>query len=136
MKTLLPSLDSNFRSRDAAARESKPKYYAPASGMCPVCRCTFSTRLRLVAHLTDQRLRYGRTPCFQRVQPSMRITAAECKRLDELDRRSRAEARKAGKTQPKSAGPCKRLLDSLTFLVSNWAALPACSSLEVTNRYG
>ena len=72
----------------------------------------FSTRLRLIAHLTESRVRFGRQPCQKFLNRFPRLPPEEVSRLDEMDRTARADARRKGKTQPLSSGPLKRALPS------------------------
>ena len=87
---------------------SAPRLYASDSGVCPVCSSVFSTRLRLIGHLSEKRERHGRAPCFPQVVPSMMLEDSEVRRLDELDKVARREARRRGRTQPLSQGPALR----------------------------
>ena len=52
--------------RTAHGRRCVAKNFAPAHGQCPVCRVVFSTRLRLVAHLTETGVRGSREFCFSK----------------------------------------------------------------------
>ena len=87
-----------------ASSKFGPKWFDSESAACPICGSGFSTRLRLVAHLSEKRTRHGRAPCFTQVEPHMRITPEECARLDEIDREARRAAKKKGHTQPLTAG--------------------------------
>ena len=91
-------------SSSSALTPDVPKAYAPESGTCPVCKVTFSTRLRLIAHLTDRRVRGKRVPCMNRVVPEMRLPAATLEALDAQDRLARRAAQQSGLTQPRSQG--------------------------------
>ena len=81
-----------------------PKAYAPGSGQCMLCLKVFSTRLRLIAHLTETRQRGPIAPCGLRLGCVAPLPAREVARLDELDREARRAARRKGLTQPRSRG--------------------------------
>ena len=88
--------------RKVHGKQSNVKCFAGADGTCPVCKCQFRTRLRLIAHLTEKRVR-GKTrrpPCGARLQHRHRLSDHIVANLDALDAEQRRRARKAGKTQP------------------------------------
>ena len=90
--------------------QTQPKFYADADGICPACRKKFPTRLRLIAHLTDGRVRYGRIPCRSKLQRLTPLSSTRVAELDLLDAACRAQARKAGRSQPVVGGRKRKLL--------------------------
>ena len=69
---------SNWRAlamhqRTRHSRTSASKWFASEHGMCPVCGVGFSSGLRLIAHLTEKRVRCGRRPCFDFLTRAMRL---------------------------------------------------------------
>ena len=90
------------------AAGSTVKAWAGATGVCCVCGTQLSTRLRLIAHLSDRRIRGNRQPCCSLLHRFPQVEAAEQHRLDELDKLARSAARRRGNTQPLSAAPAKR----------------------------
>eukprot|EP00973_Karenia_brevis_P073785 10255529-Karenia_brevis.AAC.1 len=91
------ALRSHQRSKHGL--RSSVKCYADADGRCKACRTTFSSRLRLIAHLSDKRRTACLRFCTAHVQP---LSTAESDRLDMQDREERKAARRAGHTQPLS----------------------------------
>jgi hypothetical protein len=77
--------------------------YVDDSGCCPVCRTRFATRLRVIAHLSEQRRR-GRctTTCGQRLYEGQfhRLAPERVKMLDLRDTEARRAARRSGRVQP------------------------------------
>ena len=90
--------------RFAHKQRSSRKAYAGEDGKCQICSVVFSTRLRLIAHLTDTRRRGQRSPCGLQLHLCDPLSPAEVERLDLLDTESRRKARRAGLTQPRSQG--------------------------------
>ena len=88
----------------AHKKRTLAKHWAPGSGTCCVCGVKFSTRHRLIAHLSDGRSRWGKPPCRASLGRFKPIVGGEVTRLDELDRQARRKARRTGRTQPQSAG--------------------------------
>ena len=78
--------------------------YVGEAGVCPVCGKQFGTRLRCVAHLCDARHGRGKL-CQQVILEGLvpKNAPEENARLDEIDSKLRAMARKSGLTQPKVA---------------------------------
>ena len=75
------------------------RYYCSDSGQCLACHKTFSTRWRLLAHLSDDR----RPGCRDWVLAfGVKMSEDEVQRLDASDRVQRQVARKCGHTQPLS----------------------------------
>ena len=80
---------------------SEARLYAPASCVCEACGTSFCSRTRLVAHLSDAK----RPRCLEWLKThSTPLDPEEVQRLDASDRAHRAQARKAGCTQPRSTG--------------------------------
>ena len=90
---------------------SKVKSWCGDDNRCCVCGLTFSTRLRLIAHLTDSRIRFGRQPCQRFLNRFPQIPPEVCARLDQLDKQARLKAHRKGTTQPRSTAPPKRACD-------------------------
>ena len=86
--------------------------YVGKSRRCCVCSTLFSSRTRLMAHLTDKRLRGSRKfNCRQVVLNSGFIEKVDVGEYHEAhlqDRNSRRNARKRGHSQPLSLFPAKR----------------------------
>ena len=83
------------------------RFYAPASGVCPVCQNVYNSRLRLLAHLCDRR----RDRCWKTITvcPS-NYTALSPTPVDELDvsdRCARREACKAGHSHSLAVGTAR-----------------------------
>ena len=105
--------NQHFKSERAASmhrrvvhgESCKAKCFAPQSGQCPICGIRFSTRLRLIAHLTEKRFRSGKAPCGQELHKCKPLDPAEVARLDDLDRQARQQARRQGRTQPRTTCP-------------------------------
>ena len=81
------------------------KNWAPVSGTCCVCGIKFSTRLRLIAHLSDSRPKGGKPHCRASLGRYNAIDNGDVEGMDELDRQARRVARRVGRSQPRSAGP-------------------------------
>ena len=90
--------------RKVHGARSELRHFAPRDGRCPVCLAKFSSRLRLIGHLCEKRVRGGRVPCGAVLTPCMRISDPEIEAGDLEDRTARREAARAGKTQPRSRG--------------------------------
>ena len=80
------------------------KHWVPVNGTCCVCGVKFSTKLRLIAHLSDRRQEEGKPPCRASLGRYDAIDSCEVVRMDELDRQARRKARRVGQSQPRSAG--------------------------------
>ena len=78
------------------------RFFADEDGQCQCCRTAFSSRLRLVAHLSDARRPSCREWMFVHGSKLDETRVAE---LDELDKAARNTARAGGLTQPLSRGP-------------------------------
>ena len=90
--------------RKAHGCRSSVKKYADADGVCICCGTVFSSRLRLVAHLTDRR----RPKCWEYVQLHGKpLSDYRCEELDAADRAAQTEARRQGHTQPMSSAPAR-----------------------------
>eukprot|EP00973_Karenia_brevis_P007924 1074663-Karenia_brevis.AAC.1 len=85
---------------------SEMRFYATSSGVCPACGTCFNTRLRLLAHLVDSR----RDRCRNLILHGNfdRIPDVEVQRLDNLDKISRRDARRAGHTHELATCPARR----------------------------
>ena len=80
--------------------------------VCPVCCIRFSTRTRLLAHLSETRSRGKRSAtCGSVVRAGLvrKVSDEIFSRATECDRVARSKARKRGCTQPLAAWPAKRL---------------------------
>ena len=76
--------------------------FAEADGRCPVCRTLFHTRLRLLAHLSDERRPKCRDALMAgAVQP---LSARRILELDALDKVARRDAHRLGYTHPLAVG--------------------------------
>ena len=114
LRSLCPAPHPAFRSSKALETHkrvvhgcrSNMRYYAPGSGICSSCGTNFNSRLRLLAHLVDSR----RPKCRDRIlqSHSPKLSEAEVSRLDELDRKLRRDARRAGHTHVLASGPATR----------------------------
>ena len=74
------------------------RLYIDSDATCPVCLTQFGSRLRAIAHLSDQR----RTQCSSQL---LRLTLVHPERvasLDALDRAERREAQRDGKSHPRA----------------------------------
>ena len=78
--------------------------YAGADATCMACRTTYSSRLRLLDHLCDPRLK-----CWQYILDHPRKCPAlpedEVVRLDAIDQAARTLAKKSGLQRPLSTRP-------------------------------
>ena len=82
--------------------KSPMRFGADATGVCPVCLTSFSSRIRLLYHLTDGR----RTKCGDAIEAGTYPELSQS-RVDELDESDRLETRgvyREGRTQVKSKG--------------------------------
>ena len=78
------------------------RFYADADGTCQCCETLFSTRLRLIAHLSDAR----RTKCRDWLLTQGRqLDCVIVATLDARDKDARQVARTGGLTLPRSHGP-------------------------------
>ena len=94
---------------------SDVKMWAGADCRCIVCGSTFSTRLRLIAHLTENRVRRGRPPCRASLQCIPPLAPDVVCALDLLDTKHRRDARHNGHTQPLTTAPAKNVAQSSTI---------------------
>ena len=78
------------------------RLFAGADNTCQACSTTFSTRLRLMAHMADSRRVRCREWLFAH---GVRISTEQCAQLDAVDLDQRRQANRAGHTQPLSIGP-------------------------------
>ena len=76
----------------AHKKRTDVKHWAPVSGTCCVCAVKFSTRLQLIAHLSDSRPKGGKPPCRASLGRYKAIDNGDVVRMDELDRQARREA--------------------------------------------
>ena len=93
--------------RSVHGRRSSVKHWANSTGKCVVCGSVFSTRLRLVAHLTESRTRYGKRPCREFLHLFPPLSGEAVRELDLLDSKARRDARHRGHTQPLSSAPAE-----------------------------
>jgi hypothetical protein len=92
--------------RTAHGQLSDIKRYAGGDGVCLACGTSFSTRLRLVAHVSDRRRPKCRDELLENHQPP---PLDEVARLDALDWAYQKETRKRGHTQPLSSRQAMKL---------------------------
>ena len=87
------------------------KRYVDGSLRCPVCAVQFESRIRVIAHVSEKRMR-GKSQVSCRLMLEQgtfpTVPAALLTQLDEQDRLSRRVARRNGKSQPKVHVPAKR----------------------------
>eukprot|EP00973_Karenia_brevis_P074454 10345847-Karenia_brevis.AAC.1 len=95
----------NMHERVCHGFRSSAQLYADSSCTCRSCGTRFSTRLRLIAHLSDRRRTRCLDHCKNHTSPLPKHLADE---LGEQDRMYRTAARKAGRTQPLSTGRAVR----------------------------
>ena len=85
--------------------------------VCPICHTNFHSRLRLITHLSESRVRSVkrgvscRTEFLQAAFPL--VDEVELGRLNDIDRRSRREARTRGHTHEIAHVPASRTLPSV-----------------------
>ena len=104
------SLQSHIRTKHRNV--SDVSRFVGISRRCCVCCTQFSTRTRLVAHLTDNRRRGRRAFTCRDVLRSgfvKEVNEQEFKSAHLHDRELRRQARKRGHTQPHALYPAKRL---------------------------
>ena len=83
-------------------KQTDMRLYADSSATCMCCHTVFSTRLRLIAHLSDAR----RPSCTEWVaKHGAPLERSVVEGLDAADRDARRVARAAGLTQPRSTKP-------------------------------
>ena len=90
---------------------NQPKQFLDDSCVCPVCKAFFSTRLRLISHISEKRKRGKAQITCNQVLLSGAFKPLPQKKLDELDakdREARKQARRSGRTQPIALFPAKR----------------------------
>ena len=113
---------------------------------CCVCCTKFSTRTRLVAHLTDNRCRGRRQfSCGEIIRSGLvgEVSEQEFSRAHLQDRELRKQARKRGLTQPRALFPAKRMkigasisavamscTDDIPSNRLNWHAVPPAKRLR------
>ena len=93
---------------DARAKHGQrapQKHFADADGICVACGCVFHTRLRLLAHLANNRP----NGCWNTIVSSparfKRLSDETVRQLDLKDRESQREARRSGRSHPLAIGP-------------------------------
>ena len=99
------------RARVKHNKRNMLRFYLDGSGICPVCRTQFESRLRVLAHVSETRCRgKSRITCRSVLESGKArlIEASEVARLDELDRIQRRTARRAGRSHAKVCVPAKR----------------------------
>ena len=104
-RALTSHMRVKHKSRDIGVR-----HLVGADAKCPVCKTTFSTRIRCIAHLSERRIRRGRIPCRSRLPdlPPTEQQLLDTAELDALDLEERRAARKRGHITPLSRGLPKR----------------------------
>ena len=103
------ALQSHIRRQHGVINSFAP--FLDASGTCPVCRLSFSSRTRLLAHVTDMRRRGKRKILCRDILGAgvvAPLSIAEQAKCAEQDRTARRVALKRGHTQPRSSRPVKR----------------------------
>ena len=97
-----------FATRQGLLQHSRTKHglriparlFVTAEGTCPFCGTQFKQRLRCIAHLSD-----ARRGCFSKMACATPILSeAEAAVLDEVDRKARLLARRAGHRHPIAVG--------------------------------
>ena len=90
------ALESHQRAKHK--KLSDLRFYVSADGKCPVCKTTFNSRIRCLAHLSDRR----RTACSDQIKAGAfrKIAATRVAQLDIDDRVARREAQRAGHSHP------------------------------------
>ena len=86
------------------------RVYLGAACICPACKVQYSTRTRLLAHVSEKRRRGKASTCHEALLSGMydRLDDNEVQKLDDIDRQLRSAARKSGHTQPLAIAPAKR----------------------------
>ena len=86
------ALESHQRAKHK--KLSDLRFYVGADGKYPVCKTTFNSRIRCLAHLSDRR----RTACSDQIKAGSfrKIAATRVAQLDIEDRTARREAQRAG----------------------------------------
>ena len=98
-----------FRHQQAQhGRRAPQRFYAPASAVCMVCGTKYSSRLRLLDHLCDLRLKvcWSTIQKFRDKYPA--LSEEEVYELDILDREMRRKAKRSGHSHPLSTAPARR----------------------------
>ena len=95
------ALDSHLRAKHGVL--SVYRIYVDGSGVCPVCKTKFNSRLRCIAHLSDSRRKKCSTALVTGTYPT--LDACTVTKLDLLDRESRRQAQQAGHTHPLAHKP-------------------------------
>ena len=106
---LCPAAFSSWRGlamhrRIAHGSRTDVRRFAGEDAVCPVCSVIFKSRLRLIAHLTEKRIRGSRPPCGTLLSHVRPLPAAEVRRLDALDTERRRDAQRQGRSQPVVGG--------------------------------
>jgi len=104
------ALASHCRSKHGV--KNPMRFYADASGKCPICSTSFQTRLRCLAHLSDSR----RPRCRDKIlsgdlQP---LALDEVRAMDASDRTARRMAWRSGHTHPLASAPAVKANGQLT----------------------
>ena len=78
--------------------------FLDASATCPVCKTQFASRIRWLAHVSEQRKRGASQAlsCRERLERGevSPLESSMVDALDEIDKKLRAEARRSGRVQP------------------------------------
>ena len=83
---------------------SDMRLYIHADNRCPVCGHLFASRLRAIAHLSeDRKLGKATFVCSDRLADCPRLSAEALLELDAQDRKTRAKAAKLGHSTPRVA---------------------------------
>ena len=101
------------RARDSHARikhgaRAPQRWYAPASGTCPVCATEFRSRLRLLAHLCDSRRTRCWTTITSKPKAFKKLDKVTLDRLDAEDTKTRRNAWKKGHSHAIAVGSARR----------------------------
>ena len=87
--------------------------YIGHDAVCPVCKMSFPSRLKAIAHLSEKRMRGRRkVRCYDSVLNASLVPLPDnlVQELDEADRLSRTKARKCGHSHPTHLVHAKRTL--------------------------
>ena len=93
-------------------KHSKAARYIGTPAVCPFCCIQFSSRTRLIAHLSERRVFVKRCVTCGHVVRAGLVAPVPVEEFDKAcaaDRTARSLARKRGNTQPISDWPAKRL---------------------------
>ena len=92
--------------RTAHKQRSGLRCFLDASAICPVCKTQFGSRIRCLAHVSERRKRGASQTqalsCRERLERGdvVPLEPSLLDSLDEIDRKLRADARRAGRAQP------------------------------------